>query len=104
MMREFRGPETLAIFKVIGAVVSVASSVSGLFGGKPKGATQQVKSADQESAEEAAAKAEAERKQAAEDKSRQGRRRTLVVPPTEGALSSDVASKRRTLLGGTGTV
>ncbi len=97
-MREFRDPGTLAI---IGTVVSIASSVKGLFTKAPKGATQQVKSADQESAEEAAAKAEAERRQAAEEKSRQGRRRTLVVPPTEGALSSDIASQRRTLLGGT---
>ncbi len=100
-MREFRDPATIGIIKAIGTVVSIASSVSGLFGGKSKAQTQQVKSADQESAEEAAAKAEAERKQAAEDKSRQGRRRTLVTDPTQGALSSDIASQRRTLLGGT---
>ncbi len=100
-MREFRDPGTLAI---IGTIVSVASSVKSLFTKSPKAQVQQVKSAEDESAGEAAAKAEAERKQAAEEKSRQGRRRTLVVPPTEGVLSSDVASKRRTLLGGTGTV
>ncbi len=100
-MREFRDPATLGIIKAIGTVVSIASSVSGLFGSKPKAQVQQVTSAEDESAAEAAAKAEAERKQAAEEKSRQGRRRTLVVPPTEGALSSDIQSQRRTLLGGT---
>ncbi len=100
-MREFRDPATIGIIKAIGTVVSVVSSVSGFFGGKPKGATQRVTSAEDESAAEAAAKAEAERKQAAEDKSRQGRRRTLVTDPTQGALSSDIASQRRTLLGGT---
>ncbi len=100
-MREFRDPATLAIIKTIGTVISVASSVRSLFTSAPKAQVQQVKPVEQESAEEDAAKAEAERKQAAEEKSRQGRRRTLVVPPTEGALSSDIQSQRRTLLGGT---
>ena len=100
-MREFRDPATLGIIKAIGTVVSVVSSVSSFFGSKPKAQVQQVTPAADESAAEAAAKAEAERKQAAEEKSRQGRRRTLVVPPTEGALSSDIQSQRRTLLGGT---
>ncbi len=100
-MREFRDPATLGIIKAIGTVVSVVSSVSSFFGSKPKAQVQQVTSAKDESAAEAAVKAEAERKQAAEEKSRQGRRRTLVVPPTEGALSSDIQSQRRTLLGGT---
>ncbi len=100
-MREFKDPATIGIFKAIGAVVSVVSGVKSLFTKAPKAATQQVTSAADESAAEAAAKAEAERKQAAEEKSRAGRRRTLVVPPTEGALSSDIPSQRRTLLGGT---
>ena len=100
-MREFRDPATIGIFKAIGAVVSVVSGVKSLFTSAPKARTQQVTSAEDESAAEAAAKAEAERKQAAEEKSRVGRRRTLVVPPTEGVLSSDIQSQRRTLLGGT---
>lgn len=100
-MREFRGPEVILVMKAIGAVVSVASGLKGLFTSAPKAQVQQVTSAEDESAAEAAAKAEAERKQAAEEKSRAGRRRTLIVPPTEGVLSSDIASKKRTLLGGT---
>ena len=100
-MREFRNPAILGVFEAIGAVVGIASGLKSLFTSAPKAVTQKVKPAEQESAEEDAAKAEAERRQAAEEKSRQGRRRTLVVPPTEGALSSDIASKRRTLLGGT---
>ncbi len=100
-MREFRDPAIIGIFKAIGAVVSVVSGVKSLFTSAPKAQVQQVKPAEQESAEEDAAKQEAERRQAAEEKSRAGRRRTLVVPPTEAVLSSDIQSQRRTLLGGT---
>ena len=100
-MREFRDPGTIAVFQAIGAVVGVASGLKSLFTSAPKGVSQQVTSAADESAAEAAAKAEAERRQVTEEKARQGRRRTLVVPPTEGVLSSDIASQRRTLLGGT---
>ena len=101
-MREFRDPATLGILKAIGTVVSIGSTVSGLFGGSG-GQTQQVSSAGDEEAREAKAREEAERKQAAEDKARQGRRRTLVVPPTQGALSSNIQSHRNTLRAQPGT-
>lgn len=100
-MREFRDPATIGIFKAIGAVVSVVSGVKSLFTKAPRAQVQQVKPAADESAAEDAAKAEAERKQVVEEKARQGRRKTLVVPPTEGILSSELPSQRRTLLGGT---
>lgn len=102
-MREFRDPATISLISTIGTVVSGISTVAGLFGGTPKGQTQQVGSAEDEAERERIAREEAERKTAEEDKARQGRRRTLVVQPTQGALSTDIQSQRRTLLGQSGT-